>query len=267
MATRSYENFDVRIEGINGAYRARVWAASGEGASEFDLAVAKETLDGFLFKVAQARRRTRRGAGSSIEEAKRFGELLFRSVFTGDALECLQRCLTRSSEEELGTRIRLRLVDVPELSNLPWEFLYNPLRRQFFSLSIHTPIIRYLEFADGIRPLRVKPPLRVLAVISNPSDYPRLDVEREWNSLQDALSGLIGKNLVILERLDRARFSALDRYIQRNPVHILHFIGHGDFDEGSSELVFEDEFSRGRSISADGLPPSSVTIALCALSS
>jgi hypothetical protein len=39
-----------------------------------------------------------------------------------------------------------------------------------FCLSAETPLIRYLDLAERIRPLKVKPPLRVLAMISSPAD-------------------------------------------------------------------------------------------------
>jgi hypothetical protein len=62
----------------------------------------------------------------------------------------------------------LRLTSAPELANLPWEYLYNSALNRFPALSIETPVVRYLELPERIRPLAITPPLRVLAIISSP---------------------------------------------------------------------------------------------------
>jgi hypothetical protein len=68
--------------------------------------------------------------------------------------------------QNAGLRIRLRLKDAPELNDLPWEYLYDKALNRFFALSSETPLVRYLDLAESIRPLIVELPLRVL-VISN----------------------------------------------------------------------------------------------------
>lgn len=42
--------------------------------------------------------------------------------------------------------------------------------------------MRYLELPGLIQPLAVKLPLKMLVMISSPSDHPLLDVEREWGT-------------------------------------------------------------------------------------
>ena len=247
-------NFDVRIEKLGESYRTRVSAdSSGEGEATADPSVALAQLDGFLFKVGQARRRSRGPADVRLEEAKKFGAILFESAFRGDALVCLQRSLANNTARGVGMRIRLRLAGVPELSDLPWEFLYNEISKGFFSLSAYTPLVRYLEFPESIRPLDVVSPLRILVVISSPTNYPQLDVEREWKTLKDTLADLEKKKLVVLERLDKPQLAALPRALRNGGFHILHFIGHGEFDDQGGALVFEDERQRGKSVSAERL--------------
>jgi hypothetical protein len=63
-------------------------------------------------------------------------------------------------------RIRLRLTGLPELANMPWEFLYDERAERFLALSYKTSIVRYLELANSIPPLTVKPPLHVLLMAS-----------------------------------------------------------------------------------------------------
>ena len=126
---------------------------------------------------------------------------------------------------------------------------------RFFSLSNTTPVIRYLDLPERIPPLAVQPPLRLLAMIAGPRDYPPLDVEQEWRKLRSALQELEEAGLVILERLQPATLSALQRRLRQGACHILHFVGHGAFDEATQDgvLLLEDEEGRGRAVSAQDL--------------
>lgn len=253
MAVRECENLDIRIEKSSDGYQVRVWGPAGEATSSLQGELTEEEFDAFLFKVGLPRRRTRRAMDTRLDDAKRFGGRLYETIFQGAALLRLRENLAHTSQRDVGLRIRLRLSDVPELAELPWEFLYDRDRDSFLALSAYTPIIRYLELPDRARPLPVSPPLRVLVVIPNPRDRDRLDSEREWNSLQEALKPLVSRHLVQLERLGVPHFSKLRRHLRENPVHVLHFIGHGDYDDEAhnGELVFEDEHGKADHVSAD----------------
>ena len=71
-------------------------------------------------------------------------------------------------------------------------------------------------------------------------------MEREWQAIQDALAGLTADGKFVLERLATPSLAALQDRLLGEPVHILHFVGHGVFDEASQAgcLVLED--ARGR---------------------
>ena len=215
--------------------------------------ITDEQLESFLFKIGRPRYKTRRSSSSPVEEAKTFGGILYDSVFRDGVLSCLRSSISETIEKDVGLRLRLRLVGVPELSELPWEFLYMRTHNQFVSLSTYTPVVRYFELPEKIRPLQVSSPLRILVVISSPTDFPPLDVDREWSNVCAALQGLVDRNLVELKRLEAPRLTQLDRYLTENQVHILHFIGHGGFnnDSQSGELIFQDGQGRGRNVSAE----------------
>ena len=74
-------------------------------------------------------------------------------------------------------------------------------------------------------------------MISAPSDYTSLDVEREWTLLQEALKDVARDGLVIAERLEKPTLAHLQRRLRRGQYHIFHFIGHGAFDEGTDDGV------------------------------
>lgn len=238
----TYLDFDLLIEGSEGGYRARVLnSPAGQATTNFRLSFLEQEGRGL--------------EALEIESVKTFGKRLFEAVFDDQVQSCLRRSLDQANRQGMGLRIRLRLTDVPELASLPWEYLYDPHLNRFFALSIETPLVRYLDLPELIQPLAIKPPLKVLVVISSPSDQMPLDVEQEWTTLNEALSELEQRGLVALEQLENASLSALQRQLRRSEYHIFHFIGHGSFDEDSQDgvLILEDEQGRGHRASGQDL--------------
>jgi len=252
----AYLDFDLLIERAEEGYTARVLnSPAGQAAADFCLPFSELELENFLLRVGRARRSVRRLESPEMEAAKSFGGRLFDALFGGDVRGCLRSSLDEANRQGAGLRLRLRLTDVPELADLPWEYLYNPALNRFLVLSTETPLVRYLDLPERIRPLTVQPPLKVLVVISSPSDYPILDTEREWEKLREALADLEQRGLVVLERLEDATLMTLQRRLRRGEYHILHFIGHGGFDAQAQDgvLLLEDEQGRGRPVSGQYL--------------
>jgi hypothetical protein len=256
MAQIDYLDFDLQIERVDQGYRARVLnSPAGQASNEFALPFSDLELENFVLRMSHTRRGVRRLGTLELEAARAFGGKLFESVFGGEVRGCLRSSLDAASREGRGLRLRVRLSEAPELVDLPWEYLYSAALNRFFSLSNSTPIIRYLDLPERIPPLSVQPPLRLLAMIASPRDYPPLDVKQEWRKLHSALQELEDAGLVIVERLQPATLSALQRRLRQGPCHILHFVGHGGFDEAAQDgvLLLEDEQGRGRPVSAQDL--------------
>jgi hypothetical protein len=116
-------------------------------------------------------------------------------------------------------------------------------------------VVRYLEIEASLPVWRLKPPLRVLGMVSAPSDLPPLDVEGEWAKLEAALRPLEQRGTVALERVRSATLSDLQSSLRRGTYHVFHFIGHGDFDEQAQDgvLAFTDEYGRGLRMNAQYL--------------
>lgn len=253
----TFLDFDLLIERTSaGGYRARVInSPAGQPSGEFTLPFSEMELENFLLKIGRPRRGVRKLESPEMDAAKVFGGSLFKAVFSDDVLACLRSSMDEATAREAGLRLRLRLTDAPELADLPWEYLYNPSLNRFLALSVQTPIVRYLDIPERIRPLQIKPPLRILALITSPSDYPPLDVEHEWANLQNALSDLQQRGLVQLHRLEASTPAALQRALGHSEYHIFHFIGHGGFDAGAQEgvILLEDDAKRGRTLSGEAL--------------
>ncbi|HBL26327.1 MAG TPA: hypothetical protein DD490_05775 [Acidobacteria bacterium] len=250
-APPGYLDFDVWIDQKSeGVYRAKAWSGgAGFEATELFSLPAVLAEGGLCLSGGGALRGGSRGAGSADGTgAQQAGEELFRTVFQGELLKAFQGCLARAHGGP-GVRLRLRLNDVPHLAGLPWEYLYDAEGRGFLALSGRTPVVRYLELSQGLSTLRVEPPLRVLAVISTPRGYRALaEADEEWRRLGEALAPLCAAGRIEVERLARATPAALEARLRTGePVHVLHFVGHGGFSELRDEgvLVFEDEEGNG----------------------
>ncbi len=255
MGGISYLDFDLLIQRAEGQYRAQADSPAGQAAVTFSLPFTDIELENFLLRVGRTRRVTRRIDSPEVKAAKDFGERLFSAIFTDEVRGCLRSSIEEARRQGGGLRIRLHLTGAPELADLPWEYLYNPALNRFLSLSVDTPVVRYLDLPERIQPLLVSPPLQLLVMISSPHDYPALEVEQEWGKLRDALGELVQRGLVSLERLPEPRLSTLQRYLRRGTYHIFHFIGHGGFDANAQDgvLVLEDEDGRGRQVSGQDL--------------
>ena len=256
MAEFSYLDFDLTLDRSATGYRARVLRCPAiPTARDFSLPFSDLELENFLLKIGHSRRNMRRLENRKVELAKDFGRRLFEAIFSDEIRSCLRQSLDTAGQQGAGLRLRLHLTDAPELADLPWEFLYDPSLNRFFVLSAQTPLVRYLDLPERIRPLPVQPPIRVLAMISAPSGFPPLDTDQEWAKLEEAVADLHLQGLVVIERLGHATLAALQRRLRRSEYHIFHFIGHGGFDERTQDgiLLMEDESGGARQIGGQEL--------------
>ena len=251
-----YQDFDLLIDRNGDSLRAQVLnSPAGQASAEFCLPFSEDKLENYLLRLGRTHGvATRRVESQEMNTAKAFGAALFDAVFTGDVKACFRSSLDEVRRQNDGLRIRLRLGD-PSVADLPWEFLYNRSVNRFIALSVHTPLVRYMDLPERIQPIAVKPPIRVLVMISSPSDYPALDVEAEWTLLNDSLADRIAAGQIAIERLAGASLESLQHRLRRESYHIFHFIGHGEFDQALQEgvLILESENKRGHKVDSQFL--------------
>lgn len=249
-----YEDFSLQIEPPReGAYPVLVLhSPAGEGRSSFHLPFDPAEIGPLLVSLSQMVRGLREIApAESHVSPQEIGGRLFDALFTGPVRSLLDRSLGMVHERQCGLRIKLHIdptdPDLALLASLPWEFLYRQETREFLNLSRFTPIVRYLEVQRPYKPLPLKPPLRILVVVSSPTDYVRLDLSRERALIAESWGRQAG---VQVEFVERATTRELQERLAGQPYHVLHYMGHGDFDEttGRGVLVLEDEDERGRKV-------------------
>lgn len=236
MAARTFENFDLDIAQAGDHYRATVTRApvrrvppSQEIKAPFSDAELRQVL---------ATHACGRNVGLAIDDAtarlwtrKEVGQRLYERVFQGDVGSCLDRSLEKVVEPEgnadVGLRIRVSLVNAPMLAAIPWEDLCGRDPYRHFALCDRTAMVRLSNRRSD--DLQVTPPLRLLVMIANPGK--RLDVAREWESLQRELAPLSQRGLVSVDPiLPPDQLKQLQERAQTGSYHIFHFIGHGESD-------------------------------------
>jgi YVTN family beta-propeller protein len=251
-------DFDLLVEPSgDGTYRARVVRGpGGETSVIFALPLSDLEIENFLLKIGRPRRSSVRGiASAEAAEIRQFGERLFQAVFRDEVGVAFRRSLDQVEDQDAGLRLRLHLSECPELGDLPWEYLYDPSTRRFLALSEWTPVVRYLDLPERVRPLAVNPPLRVLVLVSAPTDYPTLDVAGEVAKLEDGLRALVLDRRVEIRRVPDGSLLALQKELRRGQYHVFHYIGHGGYDAHADDgvLIMEGPEGRGQEIGGQEL--------------
>jgi hypothetical protein len=223
---RSYVNFDLRVERFEGSFRARAQCRlTGEGVHRFQVPFSSADLATFDRQLVSLARGAQLLDDPGQQLPRDLGSRLFEAVFAGQVLArwSASRSLLRADQ---GLRVRLKLSD-PEIAAWPWEYLFDPSGKGFLALSEKTPVVRYEDIAGEVPQIPDLVPLRVLVVAPAPRDVDALQAEKEWKLLSEALAALTTAGRVVLERLQPATRRELERWLDREPCHVLHIVGHG----------------------------------------
>jgi Tol biopolymer transport system component len=235
------------------SFRVEASGAGGERSATFELPFNDDQLENFILKVSPTKRAVRRIDSPEMQLARTFGDKLFKALMAGGIGETFRAADSEARALHKGLRITLSMTDAPRLAAIPWEFLYDA--PDFLATSSRTPIVRYLDIAKPRRPFELSLPIRILAVVSSPSDAKKLQTGLERQNLERALAPLVGTGKVEVDWLENATLLALSQKLRNRDYHILHFIGHGGFDETHREgaLLFEDEKGYGKIVGGDRL--------------
>lgn len=180
------------------------------------------------------------------------GQQLYSAVFQGTLRDSW--VTAQGIAQHRGEALRLRLgVKGTLLPRLPWEIFYSndmPIERVQRSLPLASGInVIFSRYQPGARlvgdgaALTLEPdqPLRILMVISAPTDQERLELQREVNQLQQELriqpiaEGTTSPDiqLTILSQPGREQ---LTQALEQGQFQVLHYAGHSDLGVAGGSL-------------------------------
>lgn len=190
------------------------------------------------------------------------GVHLFGALFSGKVLDLFRQ--SAGSSGRAGNRLRVRLqfdLDDPTVARvaaLPWELLYDESQRSFLVRSSDITVVRGLSTRNSGAAIEMKPvvgPVRVLLAMADPTGTLNLKAERA--AIEKAFAALLAKPAsdrgarreVKARFLEDATFQELTELLRNEDFHIIHFMGHGDFDaEHAGQLRFHDEWRSGQDL-------------------
>ncbi|WP_287602332.1 CHAT domain-containing protein [Thiothrix sp.] len=257
MSAKSYLNFDLLLNEAGDNYQVHVIdSPAGQASRTFTLPFSAVELENFILKIGQNRGSVRSLHIERIDvpSIQKLGGALYEALFGGAIAERFRSSLAIARREGCGLRIRLRLSGAPKLIDIPWELLFDADNNNYIGLSVNTPIIRKLDLATLPEMRQAQGVLQVLVMISSPSNYQQLDVEREWERINTATLSLQKEGRLILTRVEPS-LAALQRQLRRGEYHVFHYIGHGGFDRTNDDgvLVLEDRNKKGHLVSGQYL--------------
>src|ERR1035441_10413270 len=190
------------------------------------------------------------GGGSeplpAAAELHEYGTVLFETLFPG----AVRRLWDEARTAAKGA---LEVVFTPGLdwiADKPWELAWDSSRRRF--LADDAVLVRGVFGAPpSTAPSPGRGPLHVLVALAEPRDAAPVAARQEAAAIRTALQPLVKAGLVRLEVLASTSPASLHRRLSAGRADVLHFVGHGAFDEKekTGSLFFVD--ARGRSLAVD----------------
>jgi hypothetical protein len=208
-----------------------------------------------IIRVHERTLATLEGRGRGLpqgRELRDFGRDLFEALLPGD----VRRLYDLARGRRGGGRLDLVLTSMLDwVADKPWELAFDPQRREFLATSSVGVVRNAYTAVPAEAPPRRRGRLRVLLVVSRPKGQQPLDTRAETRAVREALGRLVEAGRVVLEFMARPTPAALQRRLAAGDVDVLHFIGHGRFDEAAreGELLLEDERAAPRPLGAEAL--------------
>ncbi|MDZ8052954.1 MAG: COR domain-containing protein, partial [Aulosira sp. ZfuCHP01] len=183
---------------------------------------------------------------------KALGGELYQALFPIDIRGQLRATIAGAQANDYEVRLRL-VFDSPELAALPWEFLYDEATKTFLANNTQTVLSRYVDVPLQKRDLKAASlPLKVLLVISSPTNLPQLDVAEEERLIRDALKKHIDAGQIELDVLPEATIRNINQKLREKPYNVFHFIGHGKFDNNKGCIALVDTDGKYKLLDDEG---------------
>jgi len=178
------------------------------------------------------------------QKLKGWGEAMFKAVLGhGEGVQIYNNLMNAAKTGDRPCLLTIGAKD-PAILTQPWEMMRDkrgPLAFQGVTIR------RQLQGSSRPSQPALGLPLRVLLIVSRPSDTGFIDPRNSIAPLLDALEALL-PGQVTIDFCDPPTLSQLEERIrqarrERQPFHIVHFDGHGTYlaETGIGALAFERE--------------------------
>ncbi|BAY10565.1 HEAT repeat domain-containing protein [Calothrix sp. NIES-2098] len=172
---------------------------------------------------------------------KKLGNQLYQALFPNQINARFHATIAGAQAKQESVRLRL-IFQSPQLAALPWEFLYDAETNTFLGNNIQTVLSRYIDVPLLKRDIKTaKLPLKVLLVISSPTDLAPLDATGEATLINSALETHINAGQIELDIIKEATTRNINQKLREKSYNIFHFIGHGVFKDNKGYIALEDD--------------------------
>ena len=229
--------------------------AGGEGNSHLKLPFTLGELSGIMFGVSG----TPRGMGAGEEPTERLqtaetlGVKLFEALFNGETREVLSRTedVAKRLSDKTGVRIRLSMnlaaQGMADVASLPWELMRRNNQKPLV-VSVNTPVVRAFDTAMPVHLHPIIGKLKILLLVSNPTGTAPLNLGSEKERICSVWDSLENVEYVECRPVADKILDALSQ----DEFHVVHYMGHGDFDAGlGGQVIMERSDGSAQPISGD----------------
>jgi hypothetical protein len=211
----------------------RLRADKGEPKTQFSAIIA-------LHERIKAYTNREQGSLPTDDQMIAFGGQLFETLFQGD----VRRLYDEARSRQRGRKLDLVLTSmIPWIAEKPWEFAYDTGRLSFLATEEIHFVRNVLTNIPADPIIQAQGPLRILVASAQPVGFGQLSIEQEVEVVRRGFEPLIEAGLVAVDVLPRATPAAIHGHLGTGKYTVVHFIGHGVFNEDTGEgcLIFEDD--------------------------
>lgn len=175
------------------------------------------------------------------------GKLLFEQIFAGGVLALLRTLEDRVRGGSAPLFITLEMTR--RWQQFPWELLWDPESSEFLALAADKALYRTTH-----TPVPPNPPataFRLVIASAAPSDLEAIDVAAETRRVVEVVEGSgMAHEIAEVAQIDRG---TLARTLRVRSPSIVHFIGHGRFDQAQGSIALVGEKGKADWVDEDNL--------------
>lgn len=187
-----------------------------------------------------------RGRSRSLpqgSELRAWGRDLFEALFPGDVRRLYD--VARSLQPD-GVLDLVFTSMIDWVADKPWELAWDPSRRLFIATSDVNFVRNVFTAVPAEVRQRRQERLRILVATARPRGTAPLAAREESALVRRGFRPLVEAGLASVSVLSGATPQGLHRRLSRQVVDVLHYIGHGRYDEEAAEGCLFLEDGRGR---------------------